>query len=70
MSDVLATLAAGLDKPLTVDSFGAARLLGISRASLYRHKDRLPAPFKIGSRTLWTRESLLAYLREKTGKSA
>ncbi|MEL7303032.1 MAG: helix-turn-helix domain-containing protein [Pseudomonadota bacterium] len=48
----------------------AAALLGISRAKLWRgaKSSELPAPVKLGGRTLWRRDELLAVVERATAE--
>jgi predicted DNA-binding transcriptional regulator AlpA len=48
----------------TLDAKGAAALLGIARSTfLSQHSaGRLPAPVRIGRRTLWLKDELRAWL--------
>lgn len=52
------------DEQPTVDIKGAAALLGVSRPTIYRHLDKLPAPVRIGRRVFWFRDELLNHLRD------
>lgn len=51
-------------EPLLLDAQHTARLLGICRAGVYRGvaNGRIPAPVRIGRRTLWRRAELLAWV--------
>lgn len=60
---VTAPAAGGIEKE-TVNRREFAKLLGISAPTLDRHRDRLPAPLKLGGRiVLWSRAEALAFVR-------
>lgn len=52
------------DDGLLVDATGAARMCGIGRTLWLqkRQSGRVPAPIKIGRRTLWSRAELVAWI--------
>lgn len=51
--------------PLLLSADEAAKVLGISRSSLYalHASGRLPLPVKLGKRSLWSREELAEWIR-------
>ena len=57
-------------EPLAVDDRGAAALVGVSRAHWRRlaAAGRVPAPFRLGRRTLWSVERLRAWDRDGGGR--
>ena len=57
-------------EPLAVDDRGAAVLLGISRAHFRRlaATGRVPAPFRLGRRTLWAVDRLRTWVRDGGGR--
>lgn len=54
----------------TLDVNGVAKLLGVSRLTVYRHLDRLPTPVRMGRRVFWFRDELLAHLRDRKGEKS
>jgi predicted DNA-binding transcriptional regulator AlpA len=57
-----------LIEPLLLDSFGASKLLGISRSHLMalRSSGRVPSPVKLGNRTLWSVSELRNWIAAGT----
>ncbi len=54
-------------EPLTVSATEAARLLGVSRPTVYQYMNREDFPsFKIGGRTLVSVEGLREWIRHQT----
>lgn len=65
------------DQPaLLLSDFSAAALMGVSRATLWRRvaAGEFPRPVKLGGRTLWRRDELLAVVEwataERDGRAA
>ena len=62
-----AALPAAAPPPLLIDAREGARLLGICRAHFLRldSAGRVPAPVRLGRRTLWNREELILWCNAK-----
>ncbi len=61
-----------LDKlePLAISAVEAARLLGVSRPTIYQYIHRADFPsFRLGNRTLVSVEGLREWVRSQTGEA-
>ncbi len=67
MVNATATPAASGGERETLNVDGVAKLLGVSRPTIYRHLDRLPSPVKFGKRVFWFKDELVSHLRERKG---
>ena len=58
------------DDPALLSDSAAAYFLSISRATLWRRvaSGEFPAPIKLGGRTLWRRDELLAVVEKATAE--
>lgn len=59
------------DQPaVLLSDFSASALMGVSRATLWRRvaSGEFPRPIKLGGRTLWRRDELLAVIERATAE--
>lgn len=58
-------------EPLAISASEAARLLGVSRPTIYQHIGRQDFPsFRLGNRTLVSVEGLREWIRKRTMEEA
>ncbi len=53
-------------QPLMIDAEAVAKLLSVSNRTVFRLRDagKMPAPVKLGSRTVWRREAIEQWVAE------